>query len=357
LELRLRCSSRVFRVFWAEVELMRGTRHHPPIMPNSLRASLCHWAGDERASARLRCAALLGCIGIAALLVTAFIGLERSSPLNAHRDRVTPLDGRGSGYYVVDPRVEPIMPVNPVVSQRPQALAWLALALLLGGTLMAIRYYADRRRRSEEERLQRYQRPRAARPPARIVAKRQAIMAALAEAAHGPHPLRLTVRQLMSEAVVIAAPSASLQTLLNLLLSGPQRHLMICEYGGRLLGVVTDRDLRQRRGKRATDVMTREPVCVPAGALLAPAAALMVDHRISCLPVVEQGRIKGVLTTDDLALALECVLQFREAAAARPMVPAADEMTLLSTVQTLVAAARTDISDQTVVASQSELVM
>jgi len=155
----------------------------------------------------------------------------------------------------------------------------------------------------------------------------------LAQAAGDSGRRALAVQRVMSDALVVAPPSSSVATLTKLLMSSPVRHILICEPGGHLVGIVTDRDLRTRRGKRAADIMTREPVCVPCGALLAPAAALMVDHQISCLPVIEDGRLRGLLTADDVTLALECVLQ-------SPVMPtravrSAEETLVLSDVQGL----------------------
>ena len=173
------------------------------------------------------------------------------------------------------------------------------------------------------------------------MAKRQALLAALAGEAKDTRRTRLTVRQVMTETFTVASPAASLGTLANLLSSGPVRQVLICEYGGRLLGIVTGGDLQYRRGKRAADVMTRAPICVPPGALLGPAATLIVDHQISCLPVVEQGLVRGVLTADDLALALDCLLQTREASVQRDGSPT-DETAVLSEIQTLCETARAD---------------
>jgi CBS domain-containing protein len=52
---------------------------------------------------------------------------------------------------------------------------------------------------------------------------------------------------------------------------------------------------------RVEDVMTREVVTVPPGASLKDAARLLVEHRISGLPVVDhQGHVLGVLSETDL---------------------------------------------------------
>lgn len=287
---------------------------------------------------RLRYAIGLGLLGVVLLAAVAAIDIQRQHSNESQAARMTSINAPAVGYYVVDPPVEPVAPADRV--RRPRALLWVSAALLIVSAGCGGWYIAAHRDRQHEESLHSYRRPRAPHPPARVVAKRQAVMTSLAESAKESVRPRLTVRQLMTETVVQAGPGTSIATLTNLLMSSPLRHVLICEYSGRLLGIVTDRDLRHRRGKRAADIMTREPVCVPPGALLGPAAALMADNQISCLPVVEQGQVRGVLTSDQMVLALQCVLQSREPAAVEPVTFSQQETKILSDVQTLCATAR-----------------
>jgi arabinose-5-phosphate isomerase len=73
---------------------------------------------------------------------------------------------------------------------------------------------------------------------------------------------------------------------------------------GRLVGVVTDGDLRRNfeglAGKTVGQVMTRNPKSVTAGSLAADAARMMNDSRITVLFVVEDGKPVGVLHVHDV---------------------------------------------------------
>ena len=76
----------------------------------------------------------------------------------------------------------------------------------------------------------------------------------------------------------------------------------------RLLGVVTDGDLRRHMASRpdllklrAADVMTRNPVAIPRTALAAQAIQIMEERKITSLPVVAADRtIEGVVHLHDL---------------------------------------------------------
>ena len=295
---------------------MQGPRRGSPPLAFAriaLAARQC-WA-----HARARYALMLAGVGALLLLGSDVSGAQRQRSVESlARARIVPFDEQCPGYYVIDLSSAPLAMSESVFATGLSIPWWLVGALLVAGLGIVAWQSIARARWRRSEVLQRYRRPRSSRPPARIIAKRQAVAAALEAAARTGTAGALTVRHVMTEAMVIAPPSTTLHSLANMLMSAPLRHVLICEHSGRLLGVVTDRDLHHRRGKRAVDLMTRGPVCVPSGALLGPATALMVDHQISCLPVVDDGRVRGVLTADDIALALECVLKAAETRTRQP---------------------------------------
>jgi CBS domain-containing protein len=53
-------------------------------------------------------------------------------------------------------------------------------------------------------------------------------------------------------------------------------------------------------GLTAADVMTRPPITLGPFDLVSHAAHLMYDHNVSCLPVVDRGRLAGVITRADV---------------------------------------------------------
>ena len=96
------------------------------------------------------------------------------------------------------------------------------------------------------------------------------------------------------------------------------RHLPVVDGSGKVLGIVSFEDLRAalpmpvsltrppdaaaRKSAtevRVTDAMTDAPVTVAADAPLQEAVSRMLQHRIGCLPIVdEQGRLDGIVTPD-----------------------------------------------------------
>ncbi|RJG26011.1 CBS domain-containing protein [Paenibacillus thiaminolyticus] len=79
--------------------------------------------------------------------------------------------------------------------------------------------------------------------------------------------------------------------------------------GERLIGVVTDRDLVIRAmaekhpgSTSIRDVMTEEIISVGPEATIDETAELMADHQVRRLPVVQDGKLVGIVSLGDLAV-------------------------------------------------------
>ncbi len=107
------------------------------------------------------------------------------------------------------------------------------------------------------------------------------------------------------------------------------RHLPVVDRG-RLLGVVTDRDLKEAAPSGATtldvyemnyllvkmkvrDLVKRSPITIRPASSVEEAAHLMHDHKIGCLPVVDEaGMLVGLITETDLLRAIVDILGYGE---------------------------------------------
>jgi acetoin utilization protein AcuB len=79
------------------------------------------------------------------------------------------------------------------------------------------------------------------------------------------------------------------------------RHVVVMD-GGKVVGVVSDRDVRTSAllGEPVTEVMGEPAVAIGPNDTVRTAANRMRGNRISSLPVVEDGRLVGILTVTDL---------------------------------------------------------
>ena len=71
---------------------------------------------------------------------------------------------------------------------------------------------------------------------------------------------------------------------------------------GKVVGVISKKDIAVKPGKLVREVMTGEPITVPESVTAGEALNLMFEHRIDRLPVVNsEGKLVGIITMSDLA--------------------------------------------------------
>ena len=108
----------------------------------------------------------------------------------------------------------------------------------------------------------------------------------------------------MTSSPLTASPEDRLATIQKRMTEGKFRSMPILK-DGRLVGIITDRDIRQKSGNldtvTADAVMTREVLTVTPKTSVWDAARLLAERKIGAMPVLDQhGAVVGVVTTTDL---------------------------------------------------------
>jgi CBS domain-containing protein/Flp pilus assembly pilin Flp len=149
----------------------------------------------------------------------------------------------------------------------------------------------------------------------RLFQKRQQILGTLSNDMASLMENRVLVRHLMSRKLVTVPPETPTETLAAMMNDKWIRHLIVEDGKGRLLGIVSDRDLKYRRGETASALMTRDLITVSPDTPAVTAVTTLMNHSISCLPVVEEDPVveenvvRGIVTSTDLMMSLQCTLQ------------------------------------------------
>ncbi len=129
-------------------------------------------------------------------------------------------------------------------------------------------------------------------------------------------PVRLRVRDLMTEGAFAVRPKDSLATVSELMDEHGVRHIPVVDGEGKLVGLVSHRDLLRNalRGQAglppeleknlllattASQIMTHEPQTAEPEDDIRQAAQRMLTHKYGCLPVVREGRLVGIITESD----------------------------------------------------------
>jgi acetoin utilization protein AcuB len=135
----------------------------------------------------------------------------------------------------------------------------------------------------------------------------------------------MKVRDRMNRDPVVLAPGDNLRKARQLIAEHGFRRFPVLD-NGILVGVVTDRDVRNAdmssailQEKKQEDyvldkvqiggIMTRDPITIAPDAPLIVAAAIILKNKIGGLPVVEEGRLVGIITETDLIATLIDLLE------------------------------------------------
>lgn len=128
----------------------------------------------------------------------------------------------------------------------------------------------------------------------------------------------LIVSEVMTHPVEAVSMDDSIRIIRDMFEANRYHHLIVYGDNHECVGVISDRDLlknispfvgkmrersedRSLLERRAHQIMTRQLIAVRPNTALRAAARVMLDHRISCLPVVDQNRhCVGIITLRDV---------------------------------------------------------
>jgi len=130
----------------------------------------------------------------------------------------------------------------------------------------------------------------------------------------------MLVMNWMSKTVVTVDVNDSMENAMKLLKDHDINMLPVMEKG-KLVGVVTDRDVKRSSASDATtleihellylvskikvkDIMTKDPVTVPSDYTIEETAQVLLENNISGVPVVDKKRVVGTITQTDIFRAL-----------------------------------------------------
>jgi acetoin utilization protein AcuB len=124
----------------------------------------------------------------------------------------------------------------------------------------------------------------------------------------------------MTKKVIILYPDDYLSDAIAMMRQHGIRHLPVLK-NDRLKGILSDRDIKEYSPSKATtldvyelhyllaktkvrEVMTEKVITTEPGTPVEVAALMMLDKSIGCLPVMEQGRLCGIISDKDIFRAL-----------------------------------------------------
>ena len=140
------------------------------------------------------------------------------------------------------------------------------------------------------------------------------------------------VGRIMHTHLVTAAPDTSLRKAKEIIEEKNINHLLVVNNSGDLVGIVSDRDVRQSMASPATalsvhelnylltqltveNIMVKKIITISPGTTIERAAKIMQENRINALPIVESEKLVGIITSTDVMGVLLRAIGFGEKSA------------------------------------------
>lgn len=125
------------------------------------------------------------------------------------------------------------------------------------------------------------------------------------------------VGRVMHKELVTVPPDTSLVKAKDIIAEKRIAHLLVVDKEGKLIGIVSDRDLKRSWASPATTlsvhelnyllkqltvemIMVKKTITIGPGTTIERAARIMQENRISALPVIEKEDLVGIITTTDV---------------------------------------------------------
>jgi CBS domain-containing protein len=115
------------------------------------------------------------------------------------------------------------------------------------------------------------------------------------------------IRDVMTPNPRCVSPDDSIQSAAQIMRDEDTGAVPVCD-NGRAVGIITDRDIVVRAiaegqsGRPVRDIATREVISARPDMSTREAAELMSEHQVRRLPVVDGGRLVGIVSLGDLAV-------------------------------------------------------
>ena len=126
----------------------------------------------------------------------------------------------------------------------------------------------------------------------------------------------MQIANIMKRRIATVEMDDTLEMVRDLFQAAPFHHLLVVEEGA-LVGILSDKDLykalspyldsqaenqrdRDTLQRRVHQVMTRHLITATPDMGVAEATELLLEHAVSCLPVLDQGVLCGIVTWRDL---------------------------------------------------------
>jgi CBS domain-containing protein len=114
----------------------------------------------------------------------------------------------------------------------------------------------------------------------------------------------MIAKEIMTKPVIAVTPLTPVKSLAKLLTKNHISGAPVLDESGRLIGIVSERDLLSKRGSQVKSIMTEKVVRVTEDTSVEEIASLMTTQNVKRLPVMRGQQLAGIVSRADIIRAM-----------------------------------------------------
>src|SRR5262245_55303999 len=114
----------------------------------------------------------------------------------------------------------------------------------------------------------------------------------------------MIAKDIMTRDIITVSPSMSVKTLAMTLIKNQISGAPVAGKDGKIVGIVSEADIVAKKGKDVKAIMSKKVISVSEDTTVEELARLMTTHAIKRLPVMNGGKVVGIVSRADIVSAI-----------------------------------------------------
>ena len=114
----------------------------------------------------------------------------------------------------------------------------------------------------------------------------------------------MIAKDIMTRDVITVSPATTVRGVAMALIKNQISGAPVADKSGKIIGIVSESDIVAKKGKDVRSIMSRKVISVVEETPVEEIAELMTTHHIKRLPVMNDGRVVGIVSRADIVSAI-----------------------------------------------------
>ena len=114
----------------------------------------------------------------------------------------------------------------------------------------------------------------------------------------------MIAKDIMTRDVITVTPTMTIKSLAMTLIKNQISGAPVAAKNGKIIGIVSESDIVAKKGKDVKSIMSKKVISVGESTPVEEIAQMMTTHHIKRLPVMNDGRVIGIVSRADIVSAI-----------------------------------------------------